>query len=62
MDSFAGVGYFLDLAAIRPGEVVLDLAHASFLEGYIERPPVVPGSIDVVISNGVVNCGPKSFR
>ncbi len=25
IDSFAGVGYFLDLAAIAPGEVVLDL-------------------------------------
>jgi arsenite methyltransferase len=28
IDSFAGVGYFLDLAAIQPGEVVLDLAAA----------------------------------
>jgi SAM-dependent methyltransferase len=98
VDSFAGVGYFLDLADIRPGDVVLDLGsgsgtdsflaavatgsdgavigvdmtaaqlakanrlaeesgltHASFLEGYIERPPVLPGSIDVVISNGVIN-------
>jgi arsenite methyltransferase len=26
IDSFAGVGYFLDPAAIQPGEVVLDLA------------------------------------
>lgn len=101
IDSFAGVGYFLDLAAITPGEAVLDLgsgsgtdsllaavatgpggavvgvdmtaaqlakatrlaesaglAHVSFLEGYIEHPPVVPGSIDVVISNGVVNLSP----
>ncbi|MBF4770449.1 methyltransferase domain-containing protein [Nocardioides agariphilus] len=98
VDSFAGVGYFLDLADIRSSEAVLDLGsgsgtdsflaavatgsdgavigvdmtaaqlakatrlaeesgltHASFLEGYIERPPVVPASIDVVISNGVIN-------
>lgn len=101
IDSFAGVGYFLDLAAISPGEVVLDLGsgsgtdsflaavatgpagavvgvdmtpaqlakatrlaataglvNASFLEGYIEHPPVVTGSVDVVISNGVVNLSP----
>ena len=29
IDSFAGVGYFLDLAAIDPGEVVLDLGSGS---------------------------------
>ena len=29
IDSFAGVGYFLDLAAIAPGEVVLDLGSGS---------------------------------
>ena len=108
VDSFAGVGYFLDLAGIAPGEVVLDLgsgsgtdsflaalatgsggavigvdmtaaqlakatrlaeesgiATASFLEGYIERPPVVARSIDVVISNGVINLSadkPAVFR
>jgi arsenite methyltransferase len=28
-ESFAGVGYFLDLATIRPGEVVLDLGSGS---------------------------------
>jgi arsenite methyltransferase len=101
VDSFAGVGYFLGLASIAPGESVLDLGsgsgtdsflaalatgpdgwvvgvdmtaaqlakatrlaadtgitNASFVEGYIERPPVLPGSIDVVISNGVVNLSP----
>lgn len=101
IDSFAGVGYFLDLAAITAGEFVLDLgsgsgtdsflaavavgtagavvgvdmtaaqlakatrlagaariANASFLEGYIEQPPVAHGSFDVVISNGVINLSP----
>lgn len=101
IDSFAGVGYFLDLAAIAPGEAVLDLgsgsgtdsflaalaagdsgnvigvdmtaeqltkatdlaadagvANAEFREGQIEEPPVEPGSIDCVISNGVINLSP----
>jgi len=101
IDSFAGVGFFLDLAAIAPGEVVLDLgsgsgtdsflaalavgeggsvigidmtaeqlakatdlaadsgiANVEFREGQIEEPPVEPGSIDCVISNGVINLSP----
>jgi arsenite methyltransferase len=101
IDSFAGVGYFLDLAAIAPGEVVLDLgsgsgtdsflaalaageagsvigidmtaeqlakatalaadagiANAEFRKGQIEDPAVDPGSIDCVISNGVINLSP----
>jgi len=101
LDSFAGVGYFLDLAAIEPGEVVLDLgsgsgtdaflaalaagergraigvdmteqqlqkarslaaetdiANAEFHKGLIEQPPVEAGSVDCVISNGVVNLSP----
>lgn len=102
IDSFAGVGYFLDLAAIAPGEVVLDLgsgsgtdsflaalanageagsvigvdmtaeqlikatnlaenagiANIEFRKGQIEDPPVEPGSIDCVISNGVINLSP----
>ena len=101
IDSFAGVGYFLDLAALTPGEVVLDLgsgsgtdaflaalavgeagsvigidmtaeqltkaadlaadasiANAEFRKGQIEDPGVEPGSIDCVISNGVINLSP----
>ena len=101
IDSFAGVGYFLDLAALQPGETVLDLgsgsgmdsflaanqvgpggkvigvdmtdaqsskarrlaadagfAQTDFREGYIETPPVDEGSVDCVISNGVINLSP----
>lgn len=98
IDSFAGVGHFLDLAAIRPGERVLDLgsgagmdsflaalatgpegqvlgldmtdaqrhkaqrlaeeagfANVAFHAGHIESPPFDDGSVDVAISNGVIN-------
>ena len=98
VDSFAGVGHFLDLADLRPGETVLDLgsgsgmdsllaarrvgatgrvigldmteeqltkarSHAAeagldrveFRSGRIEDPPVPEGSVDVVVSNGVIN-------
>jgi ubiquinone/menaquinone biosynthesis C-methylase UbiE len=101
IDSFAGVGYFLDLAALQAGDTVLDLgsgsgmdsllaanqvgaqgrvigvdmtdaqlakarrladdgrfAHADFREGFIETPPVEDGSVDCVISNGVINLSP----
>ena len=101
IDSFAGVGYFLDLAALALGETVLDLgsgsgmdsflaanqvgtngrvigvdmtdaqlskarrlaadggfAQADFREGYIETPPIDDGSVDCVISNGVINLSP----
>jgi arsenite methyltransferase len=35
IDSFAGVGYFLDLAAIAPGEVVLDLGSGSGTDAFL---------------------------
>jgi len=100
-ESFAGVGYYFDLAAITAGETVLDLGSGSgtdsfvaalragqggrvigvdmtdaqlskatalardggftrveFRKGYIERPRVREGSVDVVISNGVINLSP----
>jgi SAM-dependent methyltransferase len=100
IDSFAGVGYFLDLAAIEPADAVLDLGSGSgtdsflaalaapegsvtgidmteeqlakardlaeqggfdnveFRKGMIEDPDVEPGSVDCVISNGVINLSP----
>jgi arsenite methyltransferase len=36
----------------------LGLEHVEFVEGLIEDPPVEPASVDVVISNGVVNLAP----
>jgi arsenite methyltransferase len=35
IDSFAGVGYFLDLAAIAPGEAVLDLGSGSGMDSFL---------------------------
>jgi ubiquinone/menaquinone biosynthesis C-methylase UbiE len=35
IDSFAGVGYFLDLAAIAPGERVLDLGSGSGMDSFL---------------------------
>jgi len=98
IESFAGVGHFLDLAAIQAGDTVLDLgsgsgtdsflaglaaahvigidmtaaqlakarrlaeeggfANVEFREGYIESPPVEDGTVDCIISNGVVNLSP----
>jgi len=103
IESFAGVGYFFDLAAIKEGETVLDLGsgsgtdsfiaalktgksgqvwgvdmtdeqlekaerlrqeagfeNVSFQKGYIEQLPFAGQSVDVVISNGVINlCSDK---
>jgi SAM-dependent methyltransferase len=96
--SFAGVGYFFDLAAPTAGERVLDLGSGSgtdvfaaatlvgprghvigldmtdaqlakaerlrataditgveFRKGRIEAPPLPDGTVDLVISNGVIN-------
>ena len=98
IDSFAGVGYYFDLAQLQKGENVVDLGSGSgmdvffaalqvgdrgevigidmtneqlnkaeglskqynfkqvvFRNSYIESIPVVSGSIDAVISNGVIN-------
>ena len=105
LESFAGVGYFLGLADIRPGETVLDLGsgsgtdaflaalytapeghvlgldmtdeqrakaqrlaeeawftNISFHAGYIEETPFEDASVDVVISNGVINLSAEKDR
>jgi len=105
IESFAGVGYFLDLAAIAPGETVLDLGsgggidaflaarqvgpegqvvgvdmtpemlakardnanrvgavNVEFKLGEIESLPVGDRSVDVVISNCVINLSPDKPR
>jgi arsenite methyltransferase len=102
VESFAGVGYFFDLAELRPGERVADLGsgsgmdvffacarvgrqgqvvgvdfnaeqlsnartlaqtadfeQAEFRAGRIERLPVADGTVDCVISNGVINLSPE---
>ena len=97
--SFAGVGFAFDLAALAPGETVVDLGSGSgmdvfyaaglvtpggrvigvdftveqlakarrlaaaydaveFREGRIEELPLADHSVDVVISNGVINLCP----
>lgn len=35
IESFAGVGYFLDLAALMPGEAVLDLGSGSGMDSFL---------------------------
>jgi SAM-dependent methyltransferase len=104
IESFAGVGYHLDLAGLSPGERVLDLGSGSGMDAfvaslgvgpsgvvtgvdmtdaqldkarrlasrdgfsgvhfdkcYIEATPAEAGSMDVVISNGVINlCSDKA--
>ena len=104
IESFAGVGYHLGLAAIAAGERVVDLGSGSgmdaflaaqqagaegevvgidmtdeqltkarrlaerdgytgvcFEKGYIEETPVIDESVDVLISNGVINlCDDKT--
>jgi SAM-dependent methyltransferase len=98
IDSFAGVGYYFDLADVGPGQTAVDLGSGSgmdsflaarkvggggqvigidmtdaqlekatvlagragfrqieFRKAYIEALPVEDASVDVVISNGVIN-------
>jgi arsenite methyltransferase len=102
IESFAGVGYYFHLAALKEGESVLDLGSGSgmdtffaalkvgprgevigvdmtdeqlakstrlrdrgafdnvrYLKGYIEKVPMPDASVDVVISNGVINLSPE---
>lgn len=103
--SFAGVGHFFHLAALKSGETVVDLgsgsgmdsfvaslkvgptgrvigvdmtdpqlakaerlrkaggfANVTYKKGYIEETGVDGGSIDCVISNGVINLAPEKGK
>jgi arsenite methyltransferase len=105
IESFAGVGHYFHLAAIREGETVLDFGsgsgmdtfvaslkvgprgkvigvdmtdeqrakaerlrdrdgfgNVSYLKAYIEEVPLPDASVDVVISNGVINLSPDKAR
>jgi arsenite methyltransferase len=105
IDSFAGVGYFFHLAALEPGEHVVDLGSGSgmdtfvaalqvgatghvvgidmtdaqlekatrlaaghgfgqirYVKGYIEQTRLDEGTLDCVISNGVINLAPDKAR
>jgi arsenite methyltransferase len=42
IDSFAGVGFFLDLAAIRPGETVLDVGSGAGMDSFLAANQVGP--------------------
>jgi arsenite methyltransferase len=42
IESFAGVGYFLDLAALQPGETVLDLGSGSGMDSFLAANQVGP--------------------
>ena len=42
IDSFAGVGHFLDLAALEPGDVVLDLGSGSGMDSFLAALAVGP--------------------
>ena len=43
IDSFAGVGYYLDLAAIQPGETVVDLGSGSGMDSFLAASHAGPG-------------------
>ena len=105
IDSFAGVGYYFDLANLQPGEAVVDLGSGSgmdvfyaankvgpegevigidmtteqldksrglkvkcgynqtyFIDSHIEELPIIPGTIDTVISNGVINLSNNKMK
>lgn len=46
------------LSKARANASLLNLANLEFREGYIEQLPIEDASIDVIISNGVINLAP----
>jgi hypothetical protein len=65
IDSFAGVGYFLDLAVIAPGETVLDLGRSStacrHIDGFRTRVSLQIGGFMVREGRKAVDTRPQSF-
>src|SRR5436305_7694475 len=43
IDSFAGVGYYFDLARVQPGETVVDLGSGSGMDSFLAALQVGPG-------------------
>ena len=43
IDSFAGVGYYFDLARLQPGETVVDLGSGSGMDSFIAAGKVGEG-------------------
>jgi arsenite methyltransferase len=53
------IGVDMTDAQLRKARGLADgFGNVSFVEGLIEEPPVEPGTVDVVISNGVINLAP----
>jgi arsenite methyltransferase len=50
------------LRRTQEGAAALGLANVAAREGYAEELPVASGSVDVVISNGVINLTPDKVR
>ena len=50
------------LERARASAVKLDIANVEFRQGYLEAMPVECGTVDVVISNCVVNLTPDKFK
>ena len=61
--SVVGVDFLPDMVARATSAAAqAELSNVRFVEGMIEALPLPDGSIDVVISNGVVNLSPRKVR
>jgi arsenite methyltransferase len=63
LDSFAGCGNPLAIDTLDRGEVALDLGSGvEFRKGEMERMRIADASVDVIISNCVINLSPDKDR